>query len=355
MISVIAGLLYKDLIKKIVFRIIKIIFPDEKSYRIESERKIRSGPNIIEISLCDVQSAIEAVNGHANSIELCNNLSDGGITPSIGLVMACCRILSPSVTIHVLIRPRAGDFNYNENEFEVMLSDIKAAKDAGAHGIVTGILTHNNKIDMKRMQIIKSLSKGMKLTFHRAFDIIPDPYIALEDIISLGCDRLLTSGQSFNAVQGISILKELQNQANDRIVIIAAAGVNIDNVQHIIHNTNIKGIHAATSVLIQQHSSQPQEILQTPTNNMQIHADTTLTRISNEDIATTTTSTTTESTPKNDFIVKARMGSASTSSTSADNDTNSWLGVSRDKVSQLVDTAVNAWNTISPSEFQSSS
>lgn len=179
---------------------------------------------ITEVCVGSVRSAIEAAAGGAQRVELCENLFEGGTTPSAGSIEASLDI--PGLKTMVMIRPRGGDFLYNETEFNIMLRDVKAARKAGAHGVVFGILNADGSIDKDRMSRLAELSLGMDITCHRAFDMTRDPYEALETLISLGIKRVLTSGQQAKAPLGSGLIKRLVEYAQGRISIMPGAGVN---------------------------------------------------------------------------------------------------------------------------------
>lgn len=232
----------------VIFPLTVILFSVMKRlYTVTTKKQTK----IIEISVCDFESYLASLQGGANSIELCSNLTDGGITSSLGFAEKCIEALDAGaqIKLHVLIRPRAGDFCYSDEDFSIIIKDIEHFKSIGIHGIVVGILDENRDVDMVRMSIIRDYCRGMTLTFHRAFDVCRDPQKGLEDIISLQCDRLLTSGQQSSAFLGQSLLRQLVMQADGRISIIAAAGVNEGNVQSIISGTCVDGVHAASAVI----------------------------------------------------------------------------------------------------------
>ena len=184
--------------------------------------------NIIEICVCDIESIENCRDGGCDSIEICSDRHVGGITPSIGLVEHAIQLLkSTDIEIHVLIRPRPGNFTYTYNEFDVILRDIIAYKKLGVDGIVVGILHADNTVDSARLEVIRALTKGIKLTFHRAYDICTNHIQGLETIIEVGCDRLLTSGRASCAgsTEGINTLLEISEYTKDRLQIIAAGGV----------------------------------------------------------------------------------------------------------------------------------
>ena len=186
--------------------------------------------NLLEICVTSLESAIEAELGGANRIELCDNLMEGGTTPSIGMVWECASRLS--IPVHVLIRPRSGDFCYDVNELSIMKKDIELMKTInGVEGFVIGALLPNGDIDIEVSKELIEVCKPFKVTFHRAFDVCKDPFKSLETIIKLGCDILLSSGQEASAEKGLELLMQLHQQAAGRIEIMPGAGINENNVQ----------------------------------------------------------------------------------------------------------------------------
>ncbi len=207
----------------------------------------------IEVCCDSVAAAVTAARGGCNSVELCANRAEGGITPSIGMIKEVVHQLkATNVLIHVLIRPREGDFVYDGMEFDVMLRDIISCMEAGVDGIVVGLLTKDGDIDVERLEIIKNIvGDQMIITFHRAFDQCKDALQALEVIIKASCDRLLTSGQCNSALQGVDELAKLINASNNRINIVAAAGINAENAATIISQTNVTAMHVGSAVVVQ--------------------------------------------------------------------------------------------------------
>ena len=202
----------------------------------------------IEICAINLGSAIAAQKGDADRIELCNNIIEGGTTPSAATIRLARKYLT--IPINVLIRPRGGDFLYSELEFENMIEDIKFCKEARVNGVVIGVLDSKGEIDKKRTKKLVKEAWPMEITFHRAFDVCNNPIQALEDIIECGIDRILTSGQEKSAVEGISLIKDLQEKANGRITIMAGGGINKSNVKEIIEKTSINEIHFTAKVKI---------------------------------------------------------------------------------------------------------
>lgn len=200
---------------------------------------------LFEVCTGNFQSVTAAVEGGASRIELCSALPLDGLTPSLGLLKAV-RELYPTLTIHVLIRPREGDFVYTEEEVRIMEADIRASL-SYADGIVIGALDAEGSIDEAATRRLVEASEGKPVTFHRAFDVCRDPMKALEQIIGLGCKRILTSGQQPKAAEGIGLLKALQQQAGDRLIILPGGGVNESNARLILDQTGCMEIHGSAS------------------------------------------------------------------------------------------------------------
>ena len=200
---------------------------------------------LLEVCTGNLQSVMAAVEGGAERIELCSALSLDGLTPSLGLLKTV-RTLYPTLKIHVLIRPREGDFVYTEEEVRIMEEDIKASLPY-ADGIVIGALDQEGNIDLEATHRLVAAAQGKPVTFHRAFDVCRDPQTALEQVIGIGCRRILTSGQQPKAQQGIPLLKELQQQAGDRLIILPGGGVNEKNARLILDQTGCMEIHGSAS------------------------------------------------------------------------------------------------------------
>lgn len=195
-----------------------------------------------EVCANSVESCVEAQRGGADRVELCAGIPEGGTTPSYGdIVMA--RKLLITTKLHVIIRPRGGDFLYSDLEREIMLEDVRMARRLGVDGVVFGVLTSDGDIDMDFMRQLMAESEGMLVTFHRAFDVCRNPFVALEQIIELGCDRILTSGQMPKAEDGVDLLKQLVEKAGDRIIIMPGCGVNAGNIAKIAQITGAKEFH----------------------------------------------------------------------------------------------------------------
>ena len=197
---------------------------------------------LFEVCTNSVESCIAAQEGGANRVELCAGIPEGGTTPSYGEIAMAREVLT-TTRLHVIIRPRGGDFLYSPIEIKTMLKDIEMARRLGADGVVFGCLTANGEIDLPAMQELMKASQGLSVTFHRAFDVCCNPEKALEQIIELGCNRILTSGQQPTAEIGIPLLKELQQQASGRIILLAGCGVNEKNIARIASETGIQEFH----------------------------------------------------------------------------------------------------------------
>jgi copper homeostasis protein len=195
----------------------------------------------IEICVDSVEGAIAAERGGADRVELCDNLIEGGTTPSAGTIkIARARL---KIGLQVIVRPRGGDFLYTPTEFEVMTEDIRLAKSLGADGVVIGCLTAAGDVDMDRTQALIDLARPMNVTFHRAFDMCRDPRQGLEDLVRLGADRVLTSGQESTCLEGQELLAELHRQAAGRIIVMPGGGLTPRNVRRIVQATGVAEVH----------------------------------------------------------------------------------------------------------------
>lgn len=197
-----------------------------------------------EICCGDLESVRAAVNGGADRVELCSALAVGGLTPSKAFIDAAIAVRR-NTDIHVLIRPREGDFLYSPDEVAIMLEDIRTAKEAGAQGVVIGALNADGSIDKAATRMMVEMAGDMNVTFHRAFDLSRDLKESLEAIISTGCNRVLTSGGTFSAIEGAATLKELNEQAGDRITILGGCGVTPENARQILELTGLHELHAS--------------------------------------------------------------------------------------------------------------
>lgn len=195
----------------------------------------------VEICVDNLESVITANQFPIDRIELCSALAVGGLTPNLGFIQQAQQI--STIPLALMIRPRAGDFLYSEDAIQIMLNDIATAKQLGIQAVVFGALSANGEIDLATTELLVKASQGMEITFHRAFDFCKDPITALEQLIDLGCHRILTSGQAATAFDEIPVIQQLVKQANGRIQVMAGCGVNADNVKQIIEQTKVPEIH----------------------------------------------------------------------------------------------------------------
>lgn len=202
---------------------------------------------ILEICAGSWDSALAAKRGGAHRVELCSGLDEGGLTPSWGLIDKVCGM--EGIQKHVLIRPRGGDFLYSDDEKDIILRDIEMARSLHADGVVVGALLADGNIDLDFLHQCVAAAQGMNVTFHRAFDLCANPFEALEQIISAGCNRLLTSGQASTALDGADMLQKLVEMAGSRLAIMPGCGVTPENAAAILTKTGAKEIHASARSL----------------------------------------------------------------------------------------------------------
>jgi len=207
---------------------------------------------LLEVCANSFQSAKNAQDAGAHRIELCENLEIGGVTPSQSLLKQVSEELN--IPAFVLIRPRGGDFVYSKDEFETMKSDILICKQLGFHGIVSGVLNTDLTIDIERTAELIALSKPLEFTFHRAFDELINPEESLEQLVNIGANRILTSGQEDTAAEGIHLINTLNHLAKKRIIIMAGSGINADNALR-FKSIGLKEIHGSASVLLSTNNS----------------------------------------------------------------------------------------------------
>jgi copper homeostasis protein len=202
----------------------------------------------LEVIGFTIESCLIAQAAGAHRIELCDNPSEGGTTASYGFIKTARENLS--IELYPIIRPRGGDFLYSEIEFEVMKADVEISKNLGCDGVVIGMLNADGTVDKKRCKELVDIAYPMKVTFHRAFDRTNNPFKAMEDIISIGCERILTSGQKNLAIDGEELLNKLVKQANNRIIIMPGSGVKSDNIKTLVKNTNATEFHTSARTFI---------------------------------------------------------------------------------------------------------
>ncbi|WP_421939525.1 copper homeostasis protein CutC [Pedobacter sp.] len=211
-----------------------------------SQNNIKSGA--LEVCANSYASAVAAQAGGAKRVELCDNLAEGGTTPSYAHIALSKKNLT--IEIWPIIRPRGGDFLYSDFEFELMKEDIKICKSLNCNGIVTGILNNDGTIDMLRCKELIDLAHPLPVAFHRAFDMSNDMEKALEDLIDLGVVRVLTSGGASSAIMGAEKLAQLVKQSNGRIEIMPGAGINETNITDLIEKTGAAVFHASAKQFV---------------------------------------------------------------------------------------------------------
>jgi copper homeostasis protein len=198
---------------------------------------------IIEIATSDFLTTKSAIDGGADRIELCANLEEGGVTPSYGHMKKCRDAFA--TPLYPIIRPRGGDFLFSAEEFEIMMYDAKLCKQLGCDGVVIGLLHANGSIDIKRTSLLVEAVYPLGVTFHRAFDRCRDPFEAMELLIEIGCERILTSGQKQHANDGAELIAQLKDTANGRIIIMPGSGVRKENVKMLAEQTGCLEFHSS--------------------------------------------------------------------------------------------------------------
>jgi copper homeostasis protein len=197
----------------------------------------------LEICSFDLESALLAQEAGAHRIELCAGPAEGGITPGPGVIQAARKRIH--IDLYPIIRPRGGDFLYSEEEYDIMVKEVVYCKQVGCNGVVIGILNADGTIDKRRAARLVELAYPLGVTFHRAFDWAVNPFEAMEDIISIGCERILTSGQRPTAVEGAVLINDLVRQADDRIIIMPGSGVRSDNILQLKEKTDASEFHTS--------------------------------------------------------------------------------------------------------------
>jgi copper homeostasis protein len=196
-----------------------------------------------EICLESADDVAAAAEAGADRVELCAGLFEGGITPSAGMIEQAVAVAAGRLRVHVIIRPRGGDFIYSDSEAAVMLRDIETAKTAGADGVVIGALTPDAEIDTELCERLVVAARPLSVTFHRAFDVTRDPDSAFEDVVSLGVDRLLTSGAAPSALEGADLIARLVEKAAGRIIVLPAGGINERTAARVAEQTGATELH----------------------------------------------------------------------------------------------------------------
>jgi copper homeostasis protein len=212
---------------------------------------------LVEAAVDSVTSAVAAERGGARRLELCDNLGDGGTTPSAGMISAVKAAVR--IPVFVIIRPRGGGFVYTDVELGVMRLDIEAARMLGADGVVVGALTREARIDVQQLRMLRDAAGGMSVTFHRAFDVVRDQEAALETLIAERVSRVLTSGGAPTAIEGATAIGALVRRAGGQIEILAGGGVREENVQELVHRSKVREVHVRGTRVVEAPMTQGRE------------------------------------------------------------------------------------------------
>lgn len=204
---------------------------------------------LFEVCAFNIQSAIIAEKAGAYRVELCDNPVEGGTTPSYGTIRQAREKVS--IKLYPILRPRAGNYLYDDDEFEIILKDIAICKELRCDGISVGVQKEDGRIDIDRLKRITEVAYPMGVTCNRAFDATPNAFMALEDVINAGCERILTSGQKSYAPDGTELLKHLVKQADDRIIIMPGSGINSKNIATLIEETGALEFHGSARKVVE--------------------------------------------------------------------------------------------------------
>jgi copper homeostasis protein len=201
--------------------------------------------SLIKLEICSfsIQGCLNARSGGADRIELCSSPGEGGTTPSFGLVREVRETID--VPLYPIIRPRGGNFRYNDEEFQIMVNDVLAFKQLECKGVAVGVQSSDGKVDKEKLKYLSDLAWPMGITYIRAFDLAHDAYQAIDDISSCGCERILTSGLAVSAIDAQEFIRELVQYAGDRISIMAGSGIKPENVKMLVEATGVREVHAS--------------------------------------------------------------------------------------------------------------
>jgi len=202
----------------------------------------------LEVCIDHIESALAAKSGGADRLEVCGALAIHGITPSYGLVEQCLEL--GGVEVIMMIRPHAGGFCYEKNDVDTMLRDIRVARQLDVTGVVLGALRKDGRIDRVLCQRLIEAARPLSVTFHRAFDLTPDPFEALDSLLEMGIDRLLTSGQAASALDGAQLIRTLVKRAGRGLCVMAGAGICAQNIATLVRATGVREIHASASEVV---------------------------------------------------------------------------------------------------------
>ena len=218
---------------------------------------------LVEACVDAIDAAIEAERGGAERLELCGELLQGGVTPSAGLIAAVWDKID--IPLFVLVRPRPGDFLYSDDELDVMRRDIEQLKTLAVDGVVIGTLTADGDVDVERMRELIALARPLSVTFHRAFDFVRDQDAALDALLELGVERVLTSGGAPTAVEGATRIAALAQRAGDRMIVMAGGSITAANVGQVVAATGVKEVHVRGAAPVQSAMKHRREVSLTKT------------------------------------------------------------------------------------------
>ena len=225
----------------------------------------------LEVIGFNIESCALAQSAGANRIELCDNPGEGGTTPSYGFIKAAREKLQ--IDLYPIIRPRGGDFLYSDTEFEIMKIDISTCKELGCDGVVIGMLNADRTVDKERCRQLVELAYPMGVTFHRAFDRTADAFGAMEDIIDIGCGRILTSGLQSTAMEGIDTIAALVKQAGERIIIMPGSGVRSDNINLLAQRTGATEFHTSARIFANSNMNYTNEAMKENLQSVMVDTD----------------------------------------------------------------------------------
>ncbi len=199
----------------------------------------------VEICVGDLESAIAAEMGGADRVELCDNLAVGGTTPSLGTIAEAVKSLR--IPVQVLVRPRAGGFVYSDRELSVMRRDVEAAREMGAAGVVIGILDRSGRVDRDRNAVLIEAARPISITFHKAIDQARDPIEAIDDLLAIGVDRVLSSGRQPSALEGVEMLARMVERADGRLAVMAGGRLAVEHLASVIRESGVREIHLGSA------------------------------------------------------------------------------------------------------------
>jgi len=205
----------------------------------------------LEVCVDSVQSAVNAASGGASRLELCSNLTEGGTTPSLGMLRTVKKAVN--IPVHAMVRPRGGDFLYSDSELEVMKEDIRLLKENGVDGVVFGVLTANGDIDVEKTKELLELSRPLPVTFHRAFDVTRDLDGSLDVLMDLGIERVLTSGGDGTVLEGLPVLEGLVRRGGDKILVVPGGGITERNLGRILTGCGASEFHCSARCTVASH------------------------------------------------------------------------------------------------------